>query len=71
MSEAACNPKSIRVSTDSDLKKAVLAELNWEPSVDVAHIGVKARVDVDNLSDDITHALHRSWFFYPETVSAR
>jgi hypothetical protein len=30
------------MSTDSDLKKAVLNELSWEPSVDAAHIGVTA-----------------------------
>ena len=29
---------------------------------------VKPTVDTATLSDDITHALHRSWFFDPETV---
>ncbi len=31
-------------------------------------ITVKPRVDVGNISDAITHALHRSWFFDPKTV---
>ncbi len=25
-------------------------------------------MDTESLSDDITHALHRSWFFDPKTV---
>lgn len=33
------------------------------------HITIKPRVDVVNLSDDITHALGRSWFFDPKTIS--
>jgi osmotically-inducible protein OsmY len=32
---------------------------------------IKPRVNIANLSDDITHALHRSWFFNPETVQVR
>jgi osmotically-inducible protein OsmY len=32
---------------------------------------VKPRVNTANLSDDITHALHRSWFFDPEAVLVR
>jgi osmotically-inducible protein OsmY len=31
-------------------------------------ITIKPVVDVANLSDDITHALHRSYFFDPKTV---
>lgn len=31
-------------------------------------ITIKPRVDTLNLSDDIMHALHRSWFFDPQTV---
>ena len=31
-------------------------------------ITVKPRVDVADISDSITHALHRSWFFDPQTV---
>ena len=29
---------------------------------------IKPRVNTANLRDDITHALHRSWFFDPEAV---
>ena len=32
---------------------------------------IKPRVNAANLSDDITHALHRSWFSDPEAVHVR
>ena len=32
---------------------------------------IRPHVDTSNLSDDITHALHRSWFFDPDTISVR
>ena len=32
-------------------------------------ITIKPAVDAANLSDEITHALHRSWFFDPKTVT--
>jgi osmotically-inducible protein OsmY len=32
-------------------------------------IVLKPRVDTANLSDDITHALHRSWFFDTNTIT--
>lgn len=32
---------------------------------------IKPRVNTAGLSDDITHALHRSWFFDPEEVHVR
>ena len=32
---------------------------------------IKSRVNTANLSDDITHALHRSWFFDPDNISVR
>ena len=32
---------------------------------------IKPRVNTANLSDDITHALHRSWFFDPANVHVR
>jgi osmotically-inducible protein OsmY len=32
---------------------------------------IKPRVNTASLSDDITHALHRSWFFDPEAVHVR
>jgi osmotically-inducible protein OsmY len=31
-------------------------------------IAIRPRVNVSNLSDDITHALHRSWNFDPQTI---
>ena len=31
-------------------------------------VTIKPQVDVKNISDDIQHALHRSWFFDPELV---
>lgn len=31
-------------------------------------ITIKPKVDVSNVSDDILHALHRSWFFDPKTI---
>lgn len=33
------------------------------------HISIRPKVNVANLSDDITHALHRSWFFDPTTIT--
>ena len=32
-------------------------------------ITIKPKVNAFNISDDITHALHRSWFFDPRTVT--
>lgn len=32
---------------------------------------IKPRVNTANLSDEITHALHRSWFFDPDQVHVR
>jgi osmotically-inducible protein OsmY len=32
-------------------------------------VSIKPRVDVSNISDDIMHALHRSWFFDPKTIT--
>jgi osmotically-inducible protein OsmY len=32
-------------------------------------ITLKPTVDVSNVSDDIVHALHRSWFFDPQTIT--
>ncbi|AOH87057.1 ornithine aminotransferase (plasmid) [Sphingomonas panacis] len=31
-------------------------------------VTIKRKVDVGNISDEIMHALHRSWFFDPKTV---
>jgi len=41
------------MSTDSDLKRAVLDELRWEPSVDAAHIGVTANAGVVTLTGHV------------------
>lgn len=41
------------MSHDSELKKAVLAELNWEPSVAAAHIGVTADAGIVSLSGHV------------------
>ena len=32
-------------------------------------VAIKRKVDVNNISDEIMHALHRSWFFDPKTVT--
>ena len=32
---------------------------------------IKPRVDTASLSDDITHALHRSWYFNPDHIHVR
>jgi osmotically-inducible protein OsmY len=41
------------MSYDSDLQLAVLAELNWEPSIVAAHIGVTAQAGVVTLSGHV------------------
>ncbi len=41
------------MADDSDLQLAVLAELNWEPSITAAHIGVTARDGVVSLSGHV------------------
>ncbi|MGC1303884.1 MAG: BON domain-containing protein [Caulobacteraceae bacterium] len=34
-------------------------------------ITIKPRANASNISDDIVHALHRSWFFDPKTISVQ
>jgi len=34
-------------------------------------ITIRKQVDVGHISDDIMHALHRSWFFDPKTIDVR
>ena len=60
---------------DAQLQQAVLAELNWDPSVPAGRIGVTAsggvvtpRVDVRDVANDIRAALHRSRFFDRDTI---
>lgn len=43
------------MSMDSDLKKAVLDELSWEPSVNAAHIGVTANAGVITLNGHVNN----------------
>ncbi len=47
------------MSSDSDLKKAVLDELSWEPSVNAAHIGVTARAGVVTLTGHVENYTHK------------
>lgn len=51
------------MNTDHKLKTDVLAESAWEPSISADHIGVTA-----TFSDDIQHALQRSWFFDEDNI---
>ncbi len=48
------------------------AEEDLRPLMGVVGISnqttIKPKVDTTNVSDDIMHALHRSWFFDPETI---
>ncbi|MFW2853987.1 BON domain-containing protein [Sphingomonas sp. TX0543] len=34
-------------------------------------IAIKKQIDAGHISDDIMHALHRSWFFDPKTIDVR
>ena len=47
------------MSADSDLKKAVLDELSWEPSVTAAHIGVTAKDGVVALSGHVENYMEK------------
>jgi osmotically-inducible protein OsmY len=47
------------MSADSDLKKAVLDELGWEPSVYAAHIGVTADDGVVTLTGHVDSYAHK------------
>ena len=47
------------MSKDSELKKAVLDELSWEPSVDAAHIGVTANAGVVTLTGHVDNYTHK------------
>jgi osmotically-inducible protein OsmY len=51
-------------------KNAAAQDLRWLAGVVGVsnNITIKPRVNTANISDDITHALHRSWFFDPQTV---
>jgi osmotically-inducible protein OsmY len=47
------------MSSDSQLKQAVLDELAWEPSVDAAHVGVTAHAGVITLSGHVANYAHK------------
>ena len=47
------------MSSDSDLKKAVLDELGWEPSVNAAHIGVTANAGVVTLTGHVENFMQK------------
>ncbi len=32
-------------------------------------VTIKPKINTENISDAITHALHRSWFFDPKTIT--
>src|ERR1700745_2745453 len=44
----------IATMTDNELKEDVLHELEWEPSVDAAHIGVAVKDGVVTLNGSVT-----------------
>ena len=44
----------MKTMTDGDLQEDVLHELEWEPSVDAAHIGVAAKDGVVTLSGSVS-----------------
>ena len=47
------------MSSDSDLKKAVLDELGWEPGVNAAHVGVTAHAGVVTLTGHVGNYMHK------------
>ena len=47
------------MSSDSDLKKAVLDELSWEPSVNAAHIGVTAHAGIVTLTGHVENYMQK------------
>jgi osmotically-inducible protein OsmY len=63
--------------TDEEIAAAALDRLAWDVSVppDFGVVGasnqisIRPKVNASNISDDIMHALHRSWFFDPKTIN--
>jgi len=47
------------MSNDNELQQAVLAELNWEPSISAAHIGVSANTGVVTLTGHVDSFLQK------------
>lgn len=48
------------MSNDNELQKSVIAELNWEPSIKAAHIGVAANDGVVTLSGHVDTYMEKS-----------
>ncbi len=48
------------MKTDSELKSDVQAELEWQPTVDAAHIGVAANNGVVTLTGEVAHYAEKS-----------
>jgi osmotically-inducible protein OsmY len=44
---------NVAILTDADLRREVLAELEWEPSVNAVHIGVSVKNGVVTLSGHV------------------
>ena len=80
--DASIPPDVIKVEVDAGWV-TLTGEVNWHYEKDFAEnsvgklfgvvgvsnqITIKTHVNVSNISDDIAHALHRSWFFEPETI---
>ena len=50
---APCDNESMQMKDDNQLQRDVMAELNWQPSVVAAHIGVTAKKGVVTLSGHV------------------
>jgi osmotically-inducible protein OsmY len=76
-------PHSVQVTVDAGLV-TLTGQVAWHYQREAAEddvrsltgvvavtndITIKPKVDCQNISDDIMHALHRSWFFDPKTIS--
>lgn len=48
-----CAPEVTAMSDDKELKQSVLDELNWEPSVNAAHIGVTTKDGIVTLTGSV------------------
>ena len=48
------------MTKDSQLQSDVLAELNWKPSLDAAHIGVTAKDNIVTLTGQLSHYMEKN-----------
>jgi osmotically-inducible protein OsmY len=77
-------PRDTIKVTVADGWLTLTGEVNWHYQIEAAmldvhtlmgvrgvsnEVTIKPRVNASNLSDDITHALNRSWFFEPKAIS--